>query len=301
MNGNPLNNNPPIKTKGIFSFEVFPPKKDQGIAALASTFAELSALSPDYISVTLGAGGNASLRQNTLKVADQLQNTHGVPAVAHLPAINFSRDEVSHFLDTLEQHGICRVLALRGDRAANIPQSTDFRYASDLVDFIRQRGGFYIGAACYPETHLEATSAADDLFYLKQKVDAGVDYLITQLFFDNQRFFDFMERAQKIGIHAPTQAGIMPITNAQQIKRIIELTQVHIPKPLTALLQRYADDLPSLRAAGLDYATTQIDELVTQGGSGFAGVHLYTMNDPAVATHAYRQSHPLFHPVQNIA
>lgn len=301
MNGNPLSSNPPIKTKGIFSFEVFPPKKDQGITTLASAFAELAALSPDYISVTLGAGGNTSLRQNTLKVADQLQNTHGVPAVAHLPAINFNRNTVSHFLDTLEQHDIRRVLALRADSSPNTPKNTDFQYAADLISFIRQRGGFYIGAACYPETHLEATSPADDLYYLKQKVDTGVDYLITQLFFDNQRFFDFMEQVQRLGIHIPIQAGIMPITNAQQIKHITELTQVHIPKPLATLLQRYADDLPSLRAAGLDYATTQIDELVAHDVTGFAGVHLYTMNDPAVATHVYRQCHHLFHSAQKIA
>lgn len=296
-----MTDNKAFKSKGVFSFEVFPPKKSHGIETLETTFAELAALSPDYISVTLGAGGNASLRQNTLQVADRLQNTHDVPAVAHLPAINFSRDEVSRFLDALEQRGIHRVLALRGDRTPNQAPKTDFSYAGDLVGFIRQRGGFLIGAACYPEKHLEATSASDDLHHLKRKVDAGTDYLITQLFFDNQKFFDFMEKARGIGIHVPIQAGIMPVTNAQQIKHIAELTHVHFPKSLTALLQRYANDPQSLRAAGLDYATAQIDELIAQNVAGFAGVHLYTMNDPAVATYIDHRCGDWFHSAQRIA
>lgn len=275
--------------ESLFSFEVFPPTKTSGLSAIESSFAELATLSPDYISVTLGAAGSEALRRNTLHVADLLQNIHHVPAVAHLPAINFDHDEVSDFLDQLEDHGITRVLALRGDQSPDRPAKTDFPYATDLVRFIRQRGGFSIGAACYPETHLEAESPSADLRYLKEKVDAGVDYLITQLFFDNARFFDFMEKAQHMGIHVPVQAGIIPLTNAKQIKHIAELTQVHFPAKLSQLLTRYADDADSLRAAGIDYAIEQIQALQQ---SGVAGIHLYTMNNPAVAKQIYEVTQP---------
>lgn len=270
-----------FEQKKVFSFEVFPPKKTEGLALLEPTFAGLAKLSPDYISVTLGAAGNAALRQTTLDAVDLIQNTYNTPSVAHLPAINFKRAEIDEFLTVLSQRRIKRVLALRGDKSPDRLPETDFPYAVDLVSYIKKKGGFSIGAACYPETHLEATSEQADLMYLKQKVDAGVDYLITQLFFDNQLYFNFLEKTAKLGINVPIQAGVMPITHVKQIKHIADLTQVHFPPALTATLNRYQDDPASLKAAGLDYAVNQIVALLEQGGS--SGIHLYTMNNATVA------------------
>lgn len=286
---------PNSDTHPILSFEVFPPKKTDSLTTLTPAFASLAELSPDYISVTLGAGGNASLRQNTLFVADHLQNDHGIPAVAHLPAINFTKAEIREFLQALKQRGITRFLALRGDKCPNKTPKTDFTHASDLVEFVRGFGGFEISAACYPETHLEASSPADDIKHLKTKVDAGVDRLITQLFFDNDLFLNFVERARKAGIDTPIQAGIMPITNLRQIERISELTQVHIPKTLQQQLARYADDPVSLSAVGIDYAAQQIQTLL---GHDIAGIHLYTMNNPAIAGAIQTATRHLFHPEQ---
>lgn len=267
--------------KNVFSFEVFPPKEQGGLAAIEPAFAGLAQLSPDYISVTLGAAGSTALRQATLKAADMIQNKYQIPSVAHLPAINFNRAEVEFFLAELAQKGITRVLALRGDRSPYNQPQKDFPYAADLVSFIKEKGGFCIGAACYPETHLEAESAEQDLIYLKEKVDAGVDYLITQLFFDNQRFYDFIEKTKRLGIEVPIQAGIMPITHYKQIKHIKQLTHVHFPKSLMAILTRYAQDAASLKAAGLDYAVEQISAILAH--QEVAGIHLYTMNNPTVA------------------
>lgn len=285
-----------FKEQCVFSFEVFPPHKKDGIETIKPVLADLAALNPDYMSVTLGAGGNAALRQNTIEVVDILQNEEKIPAVAHLPAVNFSRTEVNAFLETLKQRGITRVLALRGDKTPNQPPKTDFPYAANLIDFIRQHQTFCIGAACYPETHLEAVSAKKDLYYLKQKVDAGVDYLISQLFFDNQKFFDFIEKTQQIGIRVPIQAGVMPVTNLQQAKHITKLTEVKFPTAMTNQLERYANDAGSLRQAGLDFANQQIQQLVEQG---VAGVHLYTMNAPSVAKAICEQSRHLFNAAKN--
>lgn len=273
--------------KKVFSFEVFPPKEQRGLSAVEPAFAGLAQLSPDYISVTLGAAGSLSLRQTTLKAADMIQNKYQIPSVAHLPAINFSRAEVEVFLAELSQKGITRVLALRGDKSPYHQPKDDFPYAADLVSFIKEKGGFCIGAACYPETHLEAKSPQHDLLCLKEKVDAGVDYLITQLFFDNQRFYDFMEKTSHLGIEAPIQAGIMPITHYKQIEHIARLTRVHFPKPLKAILARYEHDAASLKSAGIDYAVEQITAVLEH--QTVAGIHLYTMNNPRVAQAVYQR------------
>lgn len=263
--------------KCVFSFEVFPPKRGGTAEQIAPTLATLSSLSPDYISVTLGAAGNHALKQQTLSVAKAIQKDYQTPSVVHLPCINFSEAEIKQFLTDLTSQGIQNVLALRGDYAADgTTAKTDFSYAVDLIRFIRKHFNFSLSAACYPETHLEAKSAHDDLLYLKQKVDTGAEYLISQVFFENQRFYDFTHRAQAIGIQAPIQAGIMPITTLNQAQYIANLTHVHFPASLNQLLKQYATDPRSLRAAGIDYAIAQIQHLQQRGVSG---IHLYTMND----------------------
>lgn len=269
--------------KTVFSLEVFPPKKTDSIDAIYSTLDGLKDVSPDFISVTYGAGGNVA-DNKTRSIAQIIKKDYGIESMAHLTCVSTTRSDAGLILDDFSEHGIENILALRGDISPDRPPKNDFRYASDLAKFIRENGDFDIGGACYPEGHAEAESFDADIENLKKKVDSGVSFLISQLFFDNDFFFDFSEAAEKAGINAPVSAGIMPVTNKKQIERMVTMCGASIPKKLANLMTKYADDPESMTDAGIEYARAQIEGLIRRG---VRGIHLYTMNNPSVALKIY--------------
>ena len=268
-----------FRQKTVFSFEVFPPKKDSSVGTIYSTLEELKGLSPDFISVTYGASGGAENRL-TAQIASDIKHRYGVESVAHLPCINFTRKEVLSILEDFRQNGIENILALRGDIAPDVSPKTDFRHASDLVSFLRENGDFNIIGACYPEGHPESPDIVSDIRSLKRKVDAGVSQLISQLFFDNDYFYSFLERARIAGINVPVEAGIMPVTNKKQIERMVSLCKVALPKKFTTMMQKYENNPAAMRDAGIAYA---VDQIVDLAAHGVDGIHLYTMNNAYVA------------------
>lgn len=267
----------------VFSLEVFPPKKDFGIETIYETLDGLSQLTPDFISVTYGASGNVADCKTRI-IADIIKTKYHTESMAHLTCVNTSEDDAAAILDDLASSGIENILALRGDISPDRPPKNDFRWASDLASFIKRRGGFDIGGACYPEVHSEASSAEEDIRNLKIKVDSGVNFLITQLFFDNSFFYSFIDRARTVGINVPVSAGIMPVTNKRQIERMVTMCGASIPQELTKIMSKYSDDPESLTDAGIDYAARQIEDLIS---NGVEGIHLYTMNNPSVAGRIY--------------
>ncbi|GHV38577.1 methylenetetrahydrofolate reductase [Clostridia bacterium] len=270
------------KGKTVFSFEVFPPKKDSPIETIYSTLNELKKLSPDYISVTYGAGGN-SADKSTREIAAYIENTLKIPAMAHLTCINAARENVLAILSDLSENGVKNILALRGDKNPSVTPKEDFKYANELISFLRESGEFAdfgVSAACYPESHPESESLDADLENLKRKVDAGAETLVTQLFFDNDSFYSFCEKAAKIGVNVPISAGIMPVTSKKQIERMVTLCGASLPRKLVKLLSKYENDPISLTSAGVAYAVGQIADLISNDA---AGIHLYTMNRPAIA------------------
>ncbi|MCQ2433683.1 MAG: methylenetetrahydrofolate reductase [NAD(P)H] [Oscillospiraceae bacterium] len=268
-----------FEQKRVFSFEVFPPKPTTPIAQIYETLNALQDLQPDFISVTYGAGGSTP-GASTAEICETLQKKHGINSIAHLPCINETKESVLAKLQDFRARGVENILALRGDRNPDLEPKTDFKYAADLVEFIRENGDFDICGACYPEGHPEAKSLAEDVRHLKEKVDAGVSHLISQLFFNNQDFYRFLEMTDAAGIKIPIEAGIMPITNKKSIERMVSLCGASIPPRLAKLMARYSDDAQSLKAAGLEYAIEQIIDLLEHGVSG---VHIYTMNNADVA------------------
>lgn len=266
-----------------FSFEVFPPRKDMPVDVIYDTLDQLSDLEPDFISVTCGAGGSsANAGARMLEVASAIKHKYNRRSVAHLPCINLSREEVSELLDALDREEINDILALRGDRVPNVEPKRDFIHAVDLIKFIRDQTGrkFKIYAACYPEVHTEAPDFETDLEHLKEKVDAGVDGLITQLFFDNGAFYYFLERARRLGIDVPIEAGIMPVTKKKQIERMVNQCGVKLPIKFRKILDRYGENDAALKEAGIVYALNQIVDLLA---NGVDGIHLYVMNNVEVA------------------
>ena len=268
-----------FRQKTVFSFEVFPPKKDSSVGTVYSTLEELKGLSPDFISVTYGTSGGAGNRL-TVQIASDIKHRYGVESVAHLPCINFTKEEVLAILEDFRQNGIENILALRGDITPDVTPKTDFRHASDLVSFLREHGGFNIIGACYPEGHPESPDIVSDIRSLKRKVDAGVSQLISQLFFDNDFFYSFLERARIAGIDVPIEAGIMPVTNKKQIERMVSLCKVALPKKFTTMMQKYENNPAAMRDAGIAYA---VDQIVDLAAHGVDGIHLYTMNNAYVA------------------
>lgn len=271
------------KGRTVFSLEVFPPKKTGSIESIYSTLDGLRDLSPDYISVTYGAGGNTA-DTKTRDIASLIKKEYGIESMAHLTCVSCSREDVDIILRDFEEHGIENVLALRGDYNPNMPPKEDFRYASELADYITARGGFDVGGACYPECHSEAPDMTTDILNLKKKVDAGANFLVSQLFFDNSFFYDFREKARIAGINVPISAGIMPVTNKSQIERMVTMCGASIPTDLAHLMAKYADDPASLLDAGVEYAACQIEDLIRRG---VQGIHLYTMNNPLIAKRIY--------------
>lgn len=271
-----------LKQKQTLSFEVFPPKKDGEFEAAFEVLDELGKLSPDFISVTYGAGGSRS--KKTVEIASYIQNTLHIDALAHMTCVGCKKDALLQVYEDLKAANVNHVLALRGDRPRDMTdeqyESRDFAHASDMVRFLKENTGLNIAGACYPEKHYEAFSMKSDLEYLKAKQDAGAEFLITQLFFDNDAFYDFCERADKTGIHIPVCAGIMPITSAKQLGTTISLSGSSVPKPLADIIATYGDNPEEMRKAGIDYAIRQILDLKQ---NKVDGIHIYTMNKPKTA------------------
>lgn len=265
--------------KLVFSLEVFPPRNDVPIEDIYQTLDELQGINPDYISVTYGAGGGLN-KNRTVEISSLLKEKYGIESLAHLTCINSTRKTLNQILDNLKAKNIENILALRGDQPDQAKEIGDYTYAYQLVDHIKQKGDFGIAAACYPEGHLESDCLEEDLIHLKEKVEHGVDYLITQMFFENELFYKFRDKAAAKGIDVPIEAGIMPVINKRQVSRIIELSDAYLPKKFTKILDKYGDNDDALRDAGIAYAVEQIVDLIA---SDVDGIHLYTMNNPYVA------------------
>ena len=262
--------------KPTFSFEIFPPKGAGDLSQIFSTVDALASLDPDLISVTYGAGGTS--RENTAEIASRIQRDYAIPALAHLTCVGSTREEMRATLDKLKEKGIQNILAMRGDLGSD--ETKDFKYASELIKFINENYSFRIFAACYPEKHLEAYSMEEDLEHLRAKCECGVSVLISQLFFDNASFYSFRERARKLGVAAPIEAGIMPITSPTQIGRMVSMCGASVPDGVQKIIRAYGHNSMAMREAGIAYATNQIIDLLAEGVDG---IHLYTMNQPDIA------------------
>ena len=271
-----------FNNKPVISLEIFPPKPGTPLDGVLNTIEALSDLKPDFISVTYGAAGGS--KSHTVQIADTIKNKYGIEALAHLTCINSTKEEVEKILHELQKANVENILALRGDRTKDeklIPSTNcDFAYASDLILHLKAAGDFCIGAACYPEVHTEAENALVDLRSLKRKVKAGVDFLITQLFLDNNFFYDFREKLDLMELKVPVSAGIMPVINKKQIERITSLCGASIPPKFRRILDKYENNPEALKEAGIAYATEQIIDLLS---CDVDGIHLYTMNKPEVA------------------
>lgn len=267
--------------KPVFSLEIFPPKKNQGdISQIYTTLDGLKDIKPDFISVTYGAGGNLA-DSSTADICKIIKEKYGITPLAHLTCVNNTKEDVTQILKMLESYGIENILALRGDYNPNVPPKTDFAHANELVEFIKNHGDFGISGACYPEGHTESASLVDDILNVKRKVDAGVEHLCSQLFFDNSYFYNFREKTAIAGINVPIEAGIMPVVNKGQIERMVSMCGASLPPKFTKMCSRFADNPEALREAGIAYAIDQIIDLLA---NDVDGIHLYTMNNPYVAT-----------------
>ena len=265
--------------KPVVSFEIFPPKKEAELNNIDATLKTLAQLHPDFISVTFGAGGS-SADNKTVELAKKIKRDYGIEPLVHLTCISNSKEEIRQILGQMEDAGLKNVLALRGDMNPNVPAKNDFRYASELVAFIKEQGDFHVSGACYPEVHLEAPDGIADIRNLKKKVDAGATHLVSQLFFDNNVFYDFLTKVRIAGIDAPVEAGIMPVTNKAQIKRMVTMCGASLPDKFERILEKYGESKEALFDAGMVYAVNQIVELISYGVDG---IHIFTMNNPVVA------------------
>ena len=274
------------------SFEVFPPNPAVGNEKILQALESMQTLAPHFISVT-ASNNKYNIKETTVALADHIQNDLAIPTIAHLPAIYLTKEKVAETIVALDEVGVKRILALRGDIIPEVEPQKDFRYATDLIAFIKDRAPhFEIVGACYPEGHPDSPNQILDIQHLKKKVDAGCSSLVTQLFFDNERFYDFQDKCTLAGIDVPIHAGIMPILNRNQALRLLKTCEnIHLPRKFKAILDKYENDPESLRAAGLAYAVDQIVDLVTQD---VAGIHLYTMNNAEVAHQVHQATKPLF-------
>lgn len=266
------------------SCELFPPKKDSDFAGVQQAAEKISALHPDFISITYGAGGGTS--KNTVKIASMVQDECGVTSIAHLTCFSSTPEEVDRVIDDIKAHNIENILALRGDppRDATTPPPGYYSHASELIHQIRAKGDFCIGGACYPEGHVDCANRDLDLDYLKMKVDAGCDFLTTQMFFDNNIMYRFLYRALAKGIDVPIMAGIMPVINGKQIKRSVQLSGTELPNRFVGIIDKFGSDPLAMKQAGVAYATEQIIDLIA---NGVRGIHLYTMNRADIAAEIF--------------
>ena len=243
--------------KPVISFEIFPPKKEAELNNIDATLKTLAQLHPDFISVTFGAGGSCA-DNKTVELAKKIKRDYDIEPLVHLTCISNSKEEIRQILRQMEDAGLKNVLALRGDVNPNVPVKDDFRYASELVAFIKEQGDFHVSGACYPEVHLEAKDAISDIRNLKKKVDAGVGHLTSQLFFDNNKFYDFLTKVRIAGIDTPVEAGIMPVTNKAQIKRMVTMCGASLPDKFERILEKYGENKEALFDAGMVYAVNQL-------------------------------------------
>lgn len=264
--------------KTIFSLEVFPPKKTSSVDVIYKTLEELGDIHPDFISVTFGAGGSGNSRY-ALDIASKIRE-NGIIPMLHLPCINFTKEEIDSALDEAKSRGIENILALRGDINPDITPIKQFSHASDLIPYIKTRGDFDVAGACYPEGHPDSETLDEDIENLRKKVDSGADHLITQLFFDNDYFYNFRDKAVKAGINVPIEAGIMPVVNKNQIERMVTTCGASLPHKFVKIMQKYGQNSEAMRDAGIAYAINQIVDLAA---SDVDGIHLYSMNNAYVA------------------
>lgn len=264
--------------KTIFSLEVFPPKKTSSVDVIYKTLEELGDIHPDFISVTFGAGGSGNSRY-ALDIASKISE-NGIIPMLHLPCINFTKEEIDSALDEAKSRGIENILALRGDINPDITPVKQFSHASDLIPYIKTRGDFDVAGACYPEGHPDSATLDEDIENLRKKVDSGADHLITQLFFDNEYFYNFRDKAVKAGINVPIEAGIMPVVNKNQIERMVTTCGASLPHKFVKIMQKYGQNPEAMRDAGIAYAINQIVDLAA---SDVDGIHLYSMNNAYVA------------------
>ena len=266
------------KKEPTLSFEVFPPKTSDKFDTVEHAASQIADLRPHFMSVTYGAAGTT--RGFTTEIASAILK-HGTTPLAHLTCVNATAQSTKEQLDSLKAHGIENILALRGDIPDGaIPEAWEFQHAHQLMDFIAKNGDFCVGGACYPEKHPESSNVEADIRSLKIKQDAGCKFLTTQMFFDNSTFFNFLYKVREAGVTIPVIAGIMPVTNANQMAKIIKLSQAFIPRRYVALLDRWADNPVALKQAAIAYATDQIIDLIA---NGINHIHIYTMNKPDVA------------------
>ncbi len=272
--------------KMSLSFEVFPPKKETSYESVQKATEEIAELSPAFMSVTYGAGGGTS--KYTLAIAKNLKDKYNVPMLAHLTCVSSDKETISNRIEELKENDIKNVMALRGDLTPELEKSDrsrwDYRHASDLIHELKSKGDFCIGAACYPEVHPESLCQRDDIKYLKEKVDAGVDFLTTQMIFDNNLFFNFMYKIREAGINVPVIPGIMPITNGNQVERAIKLSGAFMPQRFKAMVDKFGSNPDAMKQAGIAYATDQIIDLYA---NGITNVHVYSMNKPDIAKGIY--------------
>ena len=266
--------------KATLSFEVFPPKKDTDFADVEAAALGIAAFKPDYMSVTYGAGG--STKGHTIQLAREIQEKYDVPTIAHLTCVCASKEGIKTALADMKNAGIENILALRGDIPKNYDGQVfaEFSHASELVELIKATGDFCVGGACYPEVHPDSANKHEDIIGLKKKVDAGCDYLTTQMFFDNNIFFNFMYRIREAGISVPIIPGIMPITRRVQVKNAVKLSGCNVPERFKSIVDAFGDTEAAMRQAGIAYATDQIIDLMA---NGVKHIHVYSMNKPEVA------------------
>lgn len=268
------------KEKGkSLSFEIFPPKKDSELNNIDETLAVLCELEPDFISVTFGAGGSSNCNR-TIELAKKIKREYHVEPVVHLTCLHYNKAEINEFAKVLTAEGIQNILALRGDKNPNIQGKEDFEHAADLIRFLKPQTDFCFLGACYPECHPESGSRIREMKYLKEKVDAGAEVLLSQLFFDNEQFFRFHENCRIADINVPIIPGIMPVINASQIKRMVTMCGATFPERFQKIICKYETNKEALFDAGMSYALSQIIDLLV---SDIDGIHLYTMNNPFVA------------------
>lgn len=266
--------------KATLSFEVFPPKKDTDFADVEAAALGIAAFKPDYMSVTYGAGG--STKGHTIQLAQEIQEKYDVPTIAHLTCVCASKEGIKTALADMKNAGIENILALRGDIPKNYDGQVfaEFSHASELVELIKETGDFCVGGACYPEVHPDSANKHEDIIGLKKKVDAGCDYLTTQMYFDNNIFFNFMYRIREAGISVPIIPGIMPITRRVQVKNAVKLSGCNVPERFKSIVDAFGDTEAAMRQAGIAYATDQIIDLMA---NGVKHIHVYSMNKPEVA------------------
>lgn len=267
------------KKDTVLSFEIFPPKKDSALKNIDATLEVLCKENPDFISVTFGAGGSSN-NNKTIEIANKIKNQYSVEPMVHLTCLSYEKSEIDEFYKVLKENNIENILALRGDRNPNVEEKNDFKHASDLTRYIKERGEFCVAGACYPEVHPEADNSIVDIRNLKTKVDSGADFLVSQLFFNNDEFYRFQEKCKIAGIDVPISAGIMPVTNKSQIERMVTMCGATLPDRFRKIMEKYQDNPEALFDAGLAYAISQVIDLIA---SGVSGIHLYTMNNPMVA------------------